>query len=76
MARQCTRLEVAHDGTKWTVRELGIGRLTSHATEQEAKAAARAVANVHTPSELTVRDLNGAVASEERFPHPQTRSGS
>ena len=68
MARQCTRLEVAHDGTSWTVREHGIGRLTSHATQQEARTAARAVAAQHTPCELTIRDSDGKVAAEESFP--------
>ena len=68
MARQSTRLEVAHDGTKWTVREHGIGRLTSHATQQEAKQSARAVAALHTPCELTIRDSNGTIAAEESYP--------
>lgn len=68
MIRQSTRLEVAHDGSSWIVREHGIGRLTSHKTQQEAMIAARAVATQHTPSELTIRKTDGSVASEEKYP--------
>lgn len=68
MARQTTRLEVAHDGSKWTVREHGIGRLTSHATQKDAEMAARGVAAIHTPCDITIRNLDGTVNSEEHYP--------
>lgn len=67
MAREITRLEVAHDGAKWVVREHGIGRLTSHKSQQEAAIAARAVAAIHTPCEVTIRKEDGTVDSEEKF---------
>ncbi len=68
MTRPSTRLEVAHDGTKWTVREHGIGRLTSHNLKREAEAAARVVAATHAPSDLTIRNLDGTVNSQEHYP--------
>ena len=68
MARQATKLEVTPDGDKWIVREQGIGRLTSHASQADAAKAARAVAAMHTPSELTIRNADGTTDSEERFP--------
>ena len=68
MAKQSTQLEVAHDGGKWIVRELGIGRLTSHKSQQDAATAARAVAAIHTPSDLTIRNADGSLKSEESFP--------
>jgi hypothetical protein len=69
MSRQTTRLEVVADGAKWTVRELGIGRLTSHPDKVKATAAARAVAAIHPPCELTIRNSDGTVQSQESF-HP------
>ena len=73
MARQSTRLEVAPDGEKWMVHEPGIGRLTSHADKLAATAAARAVAAIHTPCELIIRNDDGSIASEEVYPRPTKR---
>jgi hypothetical protein len=64
MAREATRLEVVADGDKWNVREVGIGRLSSHATQVEATNAARAVARIHRPCELTIRNADGTTESE------------
>ena len=75
MARQLTRLEVAHVGSDWVVREHGIGRLTSHVSQREATTAARAVAAIHTPSELTIRNEDGSVNSEESFPRMALNRG-
>jgi hypothetical protein len=68
MAKQLTRLEVTHNDGRWIVRELGIGRLTSHQSQQDATKAARAVAANHTPSDLTIRNEDGSLNSEESFP--------
>lgn len=70
MARQPTKLEVVPDGAKWEVREHGIGRLTSHRDQRTATAAARAVAELHTPSELIIRNGDGSIASQESFQRP------
>ncbi len=67
MSRQTTRLEVVAEGSKWQVREQGIGRLSSHATLLEATNAARKVAAVHTPCELTIRKADGTTESEQTF---------
>jgi hypothetical protein len=71
MARQSTRLEVVADGEKWSVREHGIGRLSSHATKVAATTAARAVATLNTPSELIIRKADGSIESEQSFQRPQ-----
>lgn len=68
MARQLTQLDVAHDGKKWVVREHGIGRLTSHESQKEATNAARAVAAIHTPSAVTIHNIDGSLLSEEKYP--------
>jgi hypothetical protein len=65
MIRQSTRLEIVAAGDKWNVCEHGIGRLSSHATIQEATAAARAVAATHKPCELIIRKSDGTVESEK-----------
>lgn len=67
MPRQSTRLEVVPDGEKWMVREHGIGRLTSHPTKAAATAAAKAVAALHTPCELVIRNDDGSVESEQTY---------
>lgn len=67
MTRQTTHLEVVSQGEKWTVREAGIGRLSSHATAAEASAAARKVAAAHTPCELIIRKADGTTESEQTF---------
>ena len=67
MTRQTTRLEVVAQGSKWEVREQGIGRLSTHATLGEATAAARKVAAVHTPCELIIRKGDGSTDSEQSF---------
>lgn len=72
MARQPTQLEVTAQGEKWIVRELGIGRLTSHTNQDDAAKAARAVALNNTPSELTIRKADGTVEREEKFPRLPT----
>ena len=68
MTRETTRLEVVGEGAKWEVRERGIGRLTSHPDKAAATVAARAVAVLHTPAELIIRNDDGSIASEENFP--------
>ncbi|HEY0672466.1 MAG TPA: DUF2188 domain-containing protein [Longimicrobiales bacterium] len=70
MTRQTTRLEVVADGEKWAVREHGIGRLTSHADKSRATKAARAVAANHPPCELTIRNDDGTIESQETFHSP------
>ena len=67
MTRHTTKLEVVPQGDKWLVRELGIGRLTSHATLGEATAAAKRVAAAHTPCELVIRKADGSTDSEQTF---------
>lgn len=67
MIRQLTRLEVAPAGAKWNVREHGIGRLSSHPTKTAAAAAARAVAAIHTPCELIIRNSDGTIESEQTY---------
>lgn len=67
MPRKTTRLEVALQGAKWDVREHGIGRLSSHPTKVEAAAAARAVAVIHTPCELIIRNMDGTIESEQTY---------
>jgi hypothetical protein len=67
MSRQTTRLEVVAQGAKWMVRELGIGRLSSHATLAEASAAARRVAADNTPCELVIKKADGTTDSEQTF---------
>ena len=64
MARQITRLDVVADGDKWSLREQGIGRLSSYATKQEATAAARAIAAQHQPCEINIRNSDGSTDSE------------
>ena len=64
MTRQVTRLDVVADGDKWNLREQGIGRLSTHATKQEATAAARALAAQHQPCEINIRNSDGTVDSE------------
>jgi hypothetical protein len=73
MPRQSTRLEVVADGEKWSVREDGIGRLTTHATKVAATAAARAAATLNAPCELTIRKMDGTIESELTFPRLQSR---
>lgn len=68
MARETTKIEVVADGAKWIVREAGIGRLTSHPDKAAATMAARAVAAIHTPCEITIRNDDGTIESEERYP--------
>jgi hypothetical protein len=68
MTRQFTRLEIVADGAKWDVREHGIGRLSSHPTKLAATAAARAVAVIHTPCELVIRNSDGTIESEQTYP--------
>jgi hypothetical protein len=70
MPKQLTRLEVVADGAKWNVREHGIGRLSSHPTKVAATAAARAVALIHTPCELIIRNDNGTIESEQTYHRP------
>ena len=67
MARQSTRLEVVADGEKWSVRELGIGRLTTHPTQLAAAAAARAVATLHAPCDLIIRKRDGTIESQQTY---------
>jgi hypothetical protein len=50
------------------VRETGIGRLTSHPDKAAAMVAARAVATIHTPCELIIRNADGTVDAEEKYP--------
>ena len=68
MPRETTKIEVVADGTKWIVRETGIGRLTSHPDKAAAMVAARAVAAIHTPCELIIRNGDGSIEAEERYP--------
>lgn len=68
-----TRLEVVADGDKWNVREHGIGRLSSHPTKVAATAAARAVATLHAPSELTIRNSDGSLDSQHNYPEVTSR---
>ena len=70
MKRQLTRLDVVAHGEKWNVREHGIGPLSSHPTKAAATAAARAVAQLHTPSELIIRNEKGAIESKDSYPAP------
>lgn len=70
MARQSTKLEVVAEGGKWQVREHGIGRLTSHPDKLDATKAARAVAAIHTPCELIIRNDDGTVDSQEVYNRP------
>ncbi len=70
MARPTTRLEVVADGAKWNVCEIGIGRLSSHPTKDKATAAARAIANIHTPAELVVRNQDGSIETEHSYRAP------
>ena len=67
MTRQSTRLEVVAEGTKWDVRERGIGRLSSHPTKLAATTKARAVAAMHTPCELIIRNDDGTIESEQTY---------
>lgn len=62
--RESTRLEVVAAGDKWDVREHGIGRLSSHPTQLEATKAARAVAAIHKPCEIVIRNSDGSSESE------------
>jgi hypothetical protein len=70
MPRESTKLEVVPDGAKWIVREHGIGRLTTHPDKSHATAAARAVAAIHTPCELVIRNADGSIESQENFKQP------
>ena len=65
--RETTRLEVTAAGEKWNIVEKGIGRLSSHPTKVAATAAARAVAALHTPSELVIRNLDGSIEAEHSY---------
>ena len=67
MPKQTTRLEVVADGAKWSVREHGIGRLSSHPTKVAATAAARSVAAQFHPAELTIRNSDGTVESQHAY---------
>jgi Uncharacterized protein conserved in bacteria (DUF2188) len=66
--RRITRLEVVTAGAKWNVTEHGIGRLSTHQTRAAAEAAARAIAALHTPSELIIRNQNGSIDSQHKYP--------
>lgn len=69
MPRQLTKLEVVADGPKWIVREHGIGKLTSHPDKIAASSAARAVAAIHTPCEIIIRNDDGSIDSQESYQH-------
>lgn len=74
MSRQATRLEVVPDGTKWIVREHGIGRLTTHPDKLDATRKARSVAALHTPCELIIRNDDGSIDSQETYHQPPKSS--
>ena len=67
MTRQPARLEVVAEGSKWVVREHGIGRLTSHADKVAGVKAAREEAAAHPPCELTIRNADGSIEKQETY---------
>jgi hypothetical protein len=69
--RQTTRLEVVADGARWNITERGIGRLSSYPTKVAATAAAQAMARLHTPSELIIRNDNGTIDAQHNYEAPK-----
>jgi hypothetical protein len=67
LSKPPTRLEVVADGAKWSVREQGIGRLTSHVEKTAAIKAARDEAAAHPPCVLIIRADDGSVEHQESF---------
>ena len=65
--RQTIRLEVVPFASKWNITERGIGRLSTHPTMAAAKEAARAIANLHTPSQLIIRNEKGEIEEEINY---------
>ncbi|MEX2281866.1 MAG: DUF2188 domain-containing protein [Gemmatimonadota bacterium] len=68
--RETTRLEVVHDGAQWSITEHGIGRLSSYPTKLVAAAAGHALARLHTPSKLVIRNVNGTIDTEHTYDRP------
>ena len=68
--RQITRLEIAADGERWNLNEHGIGRLSSYPTKTAATQAGQAMARLHTPSKLIIRNDNGTIDAEHTYDRP------